>query len=426
MYLHFLHRHCIASQGSLYPRNIQFVMVDDIIVYYHNSSSEQQNPMPEWLNHPDGIAFWTELNNNLLFNRYVMNDAVKLTSDRFNHSHEHIYQAHGRCGWHPDGTIEAFMNHAYDGKDFVHFDVPTRSWIAAVSDALFYKKARESNLEDLHRLINHYEYGCIRWLNKLLKYSAGVREPRVPTVRLFKRQPSSDSKVEVTCHLTGFYPREVQVEWLDAEGLPLVEGVSSGEVLPNGDGSYQLRKSVMIPKGDLQSVRYSCLVLHSSVEGNVTVTWVPKKSVSPISLTVGGIFSLLFLLVMCVMFKKGMLRELIPAFKQPCVHKAGQIVPTVHLFKRQPSSDSKVEVTCHLTGFYPREVQVEWLDAEGLPLVEGVSSGEVLPNGDGSYQLRKSVMIPKGDLQSVRYSCLVLHSSVEGNVTVTWGPSSSF
>ena len=91
------------------------------------------------------------------------------------------------------------------------------------------------------------------------------------------------------------------------------------------------------------------------------------------------------------------------------------------LFERPPHGNSEVEVTCHVTGFYPRAVQVEWLGAEGLPMVDGVNSGEVLPNGDGSYQLRKSLTVPQEAQDTQSYSCLVLHSSIAGNITVTWG-----
>ncbi|XP_035638855.1 uncharacterized protein LOC118391121 isoform X9 [Oncorhynchus keta] len=175
---HSLHRHCIATQGTLYPKNIQLVMIDDVIVYYYNSSAEQEAVVPEWLNHPEGIEFWQEVHRNLKFNRYVMDTAVRVTSEHYNHSHDHFYQAHGRCGWKSDGTTEAFMSHAYDGKDFVSFDVSTRTWTAAVSHAVFYKRKRETDLEDLVRLVIHYESGCIRWLEKLLEFSVTVREPK--------------------------------------------------------------------------------------------------------------------------------------------------------------------------------------------------------------------------------------------------------
>eukprot|EP00063_Salmo_salar_P068893 XP_014043728.1 PREDICTED: major histocompatibility complex class I-related gene protein-like isoform X4 [Salmo salar] len=268
---HSLHRHCIATQGTLYPKNIQLVMIDDVTVYYYNSSAEQEAVVPEWLNHPEGIEFWQEVNRNLKFNRFVMDTAVRVTSEHYNHSHDHFYQAHGRCGWKSDGTTEAFMSHAYDGKDFVSFDVSTRTWTAAVSHAVFYKRKRETDLEDLVRLVIHYESGCIRWLKKLLQFSVTFREPKV------------------------------QVEWLGAEGLPMVDGVSSGEVLPNGDGSYQLRKSLTVPQEAQDTQSYSCLVLHSSVAGNITLTWAPKKNLANVLMAIVIIVSVV--LILTVLFK---------------------------------------------------------------------------------------------------------------------------
>ncbi|KAJ7995233.1 hypothetical protein DPEC_G00242410 [Dallia pectoralis] len=285
---HSFHRHCIASQGTSYPKNLQIVMIDDVMVYYYNSSAERDAVMPEWMNHREGIEFWREMHQNLKYNRFVMDTAVRSTSERFNHSHDHIYQAHGRCGRRSDGSVDAAMSHAYDGKDFVSFDVQTRTWTAAVPHAAFYKRKRESDLEDIVRLVIHYESGCVRWLENLLQFSVKVREPKVPKVIVFERLTPESSEVEVTCHVTGFYPRGVQVEWLGSEGLPLVNGVISGEVLPNGDGSYQQRKILTVTQEVRYNQSYSCLVQHSSLTGNITVTWVSKQSLSSTVIANGG------------------------------------------------------------------------------------------------------------------------------------------
>lgn len=62
-------------------------MIDDVTVYYYNSSAEQEAVVPEWLNHPEGIEFWQEVNRNLKCNRFVMDTAVRVTSEHYNHSH---------------------------------------------------------------------------------------------------------------------------------------------------------------------------------------------------------------------------------------------------------------------------------------------------------------------------------------------------
>ncbi|XP_023699785.2 zinc-alpha-2-glycoprotein-like isoform X1 [Paramormyrops kingsleyae] len=274
--VHSLHRHCIATQGTRFLKNIQFLMVDDITVYYYKSGSSEDPTVPAWLNHTEGLELWKQVSLNLKFNRHVMDTAVRLTAEHFNHSDDHTYQAHGHCELNPDGTSRSFMSHAYDGTDFVSFDVERKSWVAVVPQAVFYKQRRESDIQDLHRLIAHYESGCINWLKKLLEYSISVRKTKVPEVKLIDRKPMA-SAIEVTCHVTGFYPREVHVEWLGADELPLTEGVISGEVLPNGDGTYQLRKILTVPEGQ-GAQSYSCQVTHSSVPENITVSWAPARA----------------------------------------------------------------------------------------------------------------------------------------------------
>ncbi|XP_048120330.1 major histocompatibility complex class I-related gene protein-like isoform X1 [Alosa alosa] len=300
--VHSLHRRCVATQGTSFPQNIQFLMVDDIMVYYYMTASKEFS-IPQWLNHSEGVLLWEEIRRNLKYNRFIMDTAIKLTSKRFNHSHDHFYQAHGRCEWDTeDKYVSASLGHAYDGKDFVSFDVTSRTWVAAVPEAVFYKTKREENTEDLHRLIYSYKHGCIDWLEKLLHFSKEERKEKVPDVVLIKKSfPGSSDKL-VTCHVTGFYPRAVQVEWLNQDGH-LSDGVSRGEVLPNCDGTYQVKQTLKVPGGTQWSQVYRCQVIHSSVIGNITVVWDPKKSLFlPVIVgsTIGSIAVTVLFVIVCL------------------------------------------------------------------------------------------------------------------------------
>ncbi|XP_063061637.1 H-2 class I histocompatibility antigen, K-B alpha chain-like isoform X2 [Engraulis encrasicolus] len=192
---------------------------------------------------------------------------------------DHLYQAHGWCQWNEeDDSFSAAMGHAYDGKDFVSFHVPSRTWTAAVPEAVFYKRHREENIENLHDLIDAYESTCIRWLRKLVTFSAGERMGKVPETMLFESSSSPDSSREmVTCFATGFYPRALKMEWVNQTGHVMVDGVSGGEVLPNGDGTYQVRRSLKVPIGAEESRVYRCIVQHSGLDGNLSLTWEPKR-----------------------------------------------------------------------------------------------------------------------------------------------------
>lgn len=77
-----------------------------------------------------------------------------------------------------DENYTSAGSHGYDGKDFVSFDIKSRTWVAAVPEAVFCKTRRQENTVDLRRLIYHYEIQCIHWLKKLLDFSKGERKEK--------------------------------------------------------------------------------------------------------------------------------------------------------------------------------------------------------------------------------------------------------
>ncbi|KAK1153373.1 class II histocompatibility antigen, B-L beta chain-like, partial [Acipenser oxyrinchus oxyrinchus] len=94
------------------------------------------------------------------------------------------------------------------------------------------------------------------------------------------RKARESAGTDVICHVTGFYPREVEVNWIrDSEAL-LEEGVWSGEVLPNEDRTYQLRKTLTVSPEDQKKHSYSCQVDHASLDEKMDVKWVPEAALN--------------------------------------------------------------------------------------------------------------------------------------------------
>ncbi|XP_076138633.1 major histocompatibility complex class I-related protein 1-like [Alosa pseudoharengus] len=275
--IHSLRAHGLASLGTSSPKSINMLILDDIVVYYYSPLKE--TPMPKWLKSSDGVLLWEEIQWDFQHNRLVLDKAVNLTSKHFSNTHAHFYQGYSQCEFNPeDEYMSAAVSHGYNGKDFVSFDVKSRTWVAAVPEAWFYKRKREEKSEDLLGMIHSYEYRCFKWLKKLLNFSQEDRKEKVPNVELVEKSSPGTSNLKVTCHVTGFYPREVRVEWLDERGHKLVDGVISEEVLPNGDGTYQVRRTLKVPDEAPWSQIYRCQVVHSSVTGNITVVLDRKRS----------------------------------------------------------------------------------------------------------------------------------------------------
>uniref|UniRef100_A0A8C6VBN8 Ig-like domain-containing protein n=1 Tax=Naja naja TaxID=35670 RepID=A0A8C6VBN8_NAJNA len=99
-------------------------------------------------------------------------------------------------------------------------------------------------------------------------YEIGSYEPTV-TISPTKMDPASPNTI-LLCTATGFYPLEIEVQWLK-NGQLEEEGVAFGEELQNGDWTYQLQ--VMLETQPQRGDVYTCQVGHVSLEAPITVQW---------------------------------------------------------------------------------------------------------------------------------------------------------
>ncbi|XP_036397405.1 class I histocompatibility antigen, F10 alpha chain-like [Megalops cyprinoides] len=300
--IHSMRGYFVGSKGLELPEYYEVIMVDEVPVFYYDSTMTAEAPIPDWLNFPEGRLHWNDINSIAIHNKHSMAVALQVTIQHVNQTGDfpskvHIYQGHGICDLHPDGTIQSFVTHAYNGKDFLSFDMETKTWTAVVPQAVYYKRKRESASRS-ERIAEFYKHQCVERMKIFLKNAPAllVDNHKAPEVSLFEKRGSTSSDVTVTCHVTGFYPPTVQVEWLGAGVRPLVEGVNSEEVLPNGDGTFQMRKTLTISAAAQNTQSYRCLVLHSSVPSNITRHWVPGED-PPTAVIVGTIIVVTCLVV---------------------------------------------------------------------------------------------------------------------------------
>ncbi|KAF4080636.1 hypothetical protein AMELA_G00173640 [Ameiurus melas] len=263
----------LGSEGLSLPRYTESVTVNDVTVFYYDSNMKSTAPCPEWLNTTVGQQHWKEASSLSYHNIETLDLALQTAKSQFNltglHDDINVYQAYSRCELYPDGTTKSSLTHAFNGKDFISLDMDSKSFIASVPQALKYKRVREKDIFWLESVVSFYKKTCFDRLRMFLEHAPGVRIKKAPEVRLFERQSAGSTLL--TCHVTGFYPRAVQVKWIGAD-LQLVDD-EMNDVLPNGDGTFQTRSSVIRPEENTGDQRYSCVVHHSSLVGNITVSW---------------------------------------------------------------------------------------------------------------------------------------------------------
>ncbi|XP_066531425.1 class I histocompatibility antigen, F10 alpha chain-like [Hoplias malabaricus] len=262
----------IGSQGLDLPDYMERITVDDVTVFYYDSSMKGEVPCPEWLNSTADRQHWEDINLLALSNRYRVASALPSVIKQFNQtgfsSKVSIFQVYSRCDLYPDGTRKAVFIHAFNGRDFLAYDIERKTITAAVPEAAINKQQREEDWVRLEFVVSFYRTTCYERLNMFLQNVPQLKMKKVPEVYLLERSRSGSTVL--TCHVTGFYPREVQVEWI-GPGLQSVDE-EIGRVLPNGDGTYQTRRSVIRPEENPEKHSYSCVVYHSSVPTNITRT----------------------------------------------------------------------------------------------------------------------------------------------------------
>ncbi|KAF4109795.1 hypothetical protein G5714_009047 [Onychostoma macrolepis] len=85
----------------------------------------------------------------------------------------------------------------------------------------------------------------------------------------------SDSQgLQISCLATGFYPRHINLT-LFRDGQPVDDDqITGGEILPNGDGTYQMRKSLVISEEELrEGHKYNCTMKHLNLEIKLDITY---------------------------------------------------------------------------------------------------------------------------------------------------------
>ncbi|XP_061574067.1 hereditary hemochromatosis protein homolog [Cololabis saira] len=120
---------------------------------------------------------------------------------------------------------------------------------------------------------NIYLPVCARTLRHVLESNKHLVMRRVrPRLRLLS-QPGVGG-AQITCLATDFYPRHINLTLL-RDGEPVnEEEMTVGSVLPNGNGLYQLRKTLMVDEEELQRKhKYTCAASHLSLDNRLDVSW---------------------------------------------------------------------------------------------------------------------------------------------------------
>ncbi|KAL2103373.1 hypothetical protein ACEWY4_000241 [Coilia grayii] len=240
-------------------------------------------------------------------------------------------------------------------------------------------------------IINLYQPVCMGALYDLLNQNRKyVRRKVKPRVRLLQKALPGTGGVKVTCLATGFYPRHINLTLL-RDGQPVPDHqITGGELLPNGDGTYQMRKSLEASTEEVQHHQYTCTAQHLSLDNKLDIALEPRPGQNHV------VVAVVMLTLVCL-----------PVF-----------IIFVFCRKRLKGSQKSKEDVKEESEETPQE---EEPDGQAVPDHQ-ITGGELLPNGDGTYQMRKSLEVSTEEVQHHQYTCTAQHLSLDNKLDISLEP----
>ncbi|XP_014653169.1 PREDICTED: T-cell surface glycoprotein CD1a-like [Ceratotherium simum simum] len=202
------------------------------------------------------------------------------------------FQMAGCCKLHFGEASVGFMHVAYQGSDFMSFQ--NNSWLPSpeggrrAQDVCNLFNGDKVGLEITHRFLSDT---CPRLLLSLLDAGkADLQRQVMPEAWLSTGPSPCPGRLMLVCHVSGFHPKPIWVMWMWGEQEHL--GTQRGDVLPNADGTWYLRKSLDVEVTEAAGL--SCRVRHSSLGGQDIILY--REHHSSVGLIILAVIVLLVLL----------------------------------------------------------------------------------------------------------------------------------
>ncbi|XP_063050251.1 class I histocompatibility antigen, Gogo-OKO alpha chain-like [Engraulis encrasicolus] len=256
-----------------FPEGSAVVLLDDIQVMYYDTIIEklvhrgQNNPTVR--PGPSDLKYIGDVIGHI--SAHMRHRVLYLNSHLNDTSNVWIHQRTATCeisdNDQPRGLI---IRDAYNGEsgDIRYYNPELNT----LHTDRVWPEAADHSADSLHFMHEYiYHPTCISLLQKHLANERNrVLKKVKPKVRIIqKRGPGSS--VRLTCLATGFYPRHINLTLLrDSQPVPDHQ-ITGGELLPNGDETYQMRKSLEVSTEELQQHHYTCTAQHLSLDNKLDV-----------------------------------------------------------------------------------------------------------------------------------------------------------
>uniref|UniRef100_A0A803YDD6 Ig-like domain-containing protein n=1 Tax=Meleagris gallopavo TaxID=9103 RepID=A0A803YDD6_MELGA len=184
-------------------------------------------------------------------------------------SGSHTLQKMFGCDILEDGSVRGYDQYAFDGRDYIAFEMDTMTFTAANAVAQSTKRKWESEGTYAERWKHELGTVCVENLRRYLEHGKAVLKRRErPEVRV--RGKEADGILTLSCRAHSFYPRPITISWMK-DGVVQDQETHWGGIVPNSDGTYHASATIDVPPGDWD--KYQCRVEHASLLQSSFFSW---------------------------------------------------------------------------------------------------------------------------------------------------------
>uniref|UniRef100_A0A8D0BY66 Ig-like domain-containing protein n=1 Tax=Salvator merianae TaxID=96440 RepID=A0A8D0BY66_SALMN len=221
---------------------------------YYGSNTKKMLPQVSWIKEVEKEypQYWIRETQEARVAELVFRENTNTTMKRYNQTGGfHTWQGMYGCELRREGTTGGYRQYGFDGRDFIAFDMDTRTWTAAEAQAQLSKRKWDA------------EGAWNQRRRFYLKSTLLRREP--PEMKVTSRADYGNMETLI-CRADGFYPKDIEVVWTrDSEVWD--QETLRGLIAPNSDGTYHIWISTKVDPKD--KGRFWCRVDHASLKNPV-------------------------------------------------------------------------------------------------------------------------------------------------------------
>ncbi|KAH1182218.1 H-2 class II histocompatibility antigen, E-S beta chain-like isoform X2 [Mauremys mutica] len=259
------------------PKRLSVTKVNDLVRSAYDSNTGRVVPRSGYsLGHKETPQFWSGGNANCMaWDPWVESKYQALVQEVNTSSPQrdpYYMQILKTCELDDaTGAVRAVTRYSLNGEDVLRYQSDQNRWFSENPEA--WRVAERWNREGETFAVRNLflPQHCRLVIELTLPFIA--QKTAQPTVHLALVPGTQDQPRRLVCHVTGFYPQDIEVTWerggQEAQGEQLTSGI-----LPNGDQTFQIQMSIELGQEGVGPAEHVCVVRHSSLGHDpLRVTW---------------------------------------------------------------------------------------------------------------------------------------------------------